>query len=131
MGRPAFGRDRPPRSSAGNVEPVATLAAKGRCDVSSLTRLAMALLIIAAVAAAGIIETSRTGQVGLLALFCAIALLIGALVVSLRLSSPVMVRSDLAQWLDATAALTAESTGDLVNRAISAYRASLGDDDRT
>ena len=99
--------------------------------MSDRVRLVVPLLLIAAVAGAGIFETARTEQFGVLGLLCAIELLTVAVAFSLLAwRRPLMVRADLASWLDSAAALTGESTSDIVNRAVSSYRAGLSDDRR-
>lgn len=93
-------------------------------------RLFLPIWMIAAVAAAGIIETTRTGQIGVLGILCAIELLTLGIALSLwRSQVPVMLRADLANWLDATAALTGETVPQIVDRAVSSYRAGLSDDE--
>jgi hypothetical protein len=76
------------------------------------------------------VEAWRIGAAGLFGLVAVIELLaIGALV-SLRSRAPVVVRGDLAAWLDTMSAITGETASALANRALSSYRAALSDDRR-
>lgn len=103
---------------------------QGCAAMSGRVRLLIPLLMILVVAAVGIVEAWRTGEVGLLGLLIAVEVLASSIVVTLRVSSPVMVRGDLAAWLETTSAITGETTSALANRALSAYRANLSDDER-
>lgn len=96
--------------------------------MSARTRLFLPLLTIAIVAGVGAVEASRIGEVVLLGLLVVIGVLAVGIAVSLRFSAPVMVRGDLAAWLDTTSALTGETASNLANRAVSNYRAAMSDD---
>jgi hypothetical protein len=82
-------------------------------------------LFVIAIAAAGAVVALRAG-VGVLAVLFGI---IGAVsLAGLRPESrrrPVQLRRDLATWLDNVAAVTAEPAEDVLDRSVSAYRASM------
>ncbi len=96
--------------------------------MSERTRWWWSLLTIAALAGLGIVEAARTDHLGLLGLLGVIELVTIVLAWTLRSRSPVPVRGDLASWLESTAAVTGESPGELADRAVSSYRATLHDD---
>ena len=99
--------------------------------MSERMRLLLPLVLIAAIAAVGIVETARSGEIGVLGLLCAIELVTGGIAAALwRSRVPVAVRADLASWLDATSAVTGETPSELANRALSAYRVQLSRDQR-
>jgi hypothetical protein len=93
--------------------------------------LFLPLLAIAVIAPVGIVEAWRIGSAGLVGLFAAIELLVVGVVVSLRSRAPIVVRGDLAAWLDTTSAITGETASVLANRALSSYRAAMTDDERS
>lgn len=88
------------------------------------------LVTIGALVVAGIVEAVRSDARGLLAVFVLIGLVTAMNAWSFRLRSPVTVRADLARWLEQTAAVSGESTVEVANRALSAYRATVGDVDQ-
>lgn len=87
-----------------------------------------ALTTILAFAAVGIVEAARQAAVGLAVMFAVVALVAVGLLASVRRRTPVALRSDLATWIEATSSITGESTSQLADRAVSAYRAALDDD---
>ena len=97
--------------------------------MSARSRLFVALLTVALIAAVGAVEAARIGEGGLLGLLIVIDVVVIGVLLSLRVSGPVMVRSDLATWLESTSSVTGETTSALANRALSAYRASMSDDE--
>ena len=99
----------------------------GGTRVSARRRLFATLSMIAVLTAVGFIEAWRTEAVGLLVLLAVIEVLTVGIIVTLHSSGPIMVRADLAAWLDATSAVTGESASVLADRALSAYRATLSD----
>lgn len=96
--------------------------------MSARTRLFIPLLAIIVLAAVGIVEAWRVEAAGLLGLAIVIELLAVGTVVSLRSTAPVVVRGDLAAWLDTTSALTGETASALADRALSSYRAAMADE---
>lgn len=98
--------------------------------VSARARFSILLWAIGVVAAVGMLEAWRIGAAGLFGLVAVIELLAIGTLVSLRSRAPVVVRGDLAAWLDTTSAITGETASALANRALSSYRAALSDDRR-
>lgn len=70
--------------------------------VSTRARLFLPLLAIAVVAVVGMVEAWRVGAAGLFGLVAVVELLAIGILVSLRFQAPVVVRGDLAAWLDST-----------------------------
>lgn len=96
--------------------------------MSERSRWWWSLMTIGVLAAAGIVESARSGNVGLVGLMIGVELVTIGLAVSLRRRPPVALRADLASWLESTSAITGEATSRLADRAVSAYRAGLTDD---
>jgi hypothetical protein len=78
-----------------------------------------------AISIAGAAVAVRTDTAGLVVLFG----LVGAIAVATlrpeKRGRPVHLRPDLARWLEYVAALTAEPVDDVLDRSVSAYRASM------
>jgi hypothetical protein len=89
------------------------------------------LLLMAAVAAIGIIDAARDAW-DLVVLFAFLLLMSLVLLIRTTTRRPLMpIRADLYRWLVGRAAITGERTEHLADRAISAYRAGMvGDDDQ-
>lgn len=83
----------------------------------------MTALTLAAVAVVGFVDALRDDRVDSAVLFA--ALLVGVLLLAgLRIAThPVVLRRDLAAWIDRTSAVTGESPETLTNRAVSRLRA--------
>jgi hypothetical protein len=78
-----------------------------------------------AISIAGATVAVRTDTAGLAVLFgLAGAIAVAALWPETR-GRPVHLRPDLARWLDHVSALTAEPVEDVLDRSVSAYRASM------
>jgi len=91
----------------------------------------LALTAIFVAACAGIAEGIRTGQPGVVGLFGLVFVAaLGLLPALRRVRRSTLIRQDLADWVASTSALTSESEAELVNRALSAFRAGLSDDRR-
>ena len=86
------------------------------------TRWRVALVAVAVILAIGIVETARSGDIGLLGLLVVAELIVIGLASSIRRRPPVVLRPDLAAWLETTASIGGEPTADLADRAVSAYR---------
>jgi hypothetical protein len=83
-----------------------------------------ALLLVA------LIEAVRQ-ETGALAVVIGIALVVlGGLALSQLRTPRLVLRQDLVVWLTRTSGITGETPEELANRAVSAYRADLGDDAR-
>jgi len=96
--------------------------------VSERARWLISLMTVIVFTAVGIAESARLGEIGLVALLGVVGLVTLSLVVSLRRRAPIVLRSDLATWVETTSAITGESATQLADRAVSAYRERLGDE---
>lgn len=104
--------------------------AEGLALVSS-TAPYLALTAIVVAAGVGVAEGIRTGQPGIIGLFGLVFVAaLGLLPALRRARRSMLIRRDLVDWVAATSALTSESEADLVNRALSAFRAGVSDDRR-
>lgn len=93
-------------------------------------RLLASMSVLAALAAAGLVEAIRLGHAGLsVVLALALVVTVGGFT-TLRQRTVVSLRGDLAVWVARTTAATGEAPERLVDRAVSAYRAEL-DGERT
>ena len=98
--------------------------------MSGRTRMFAALLAVVLMVGVAIVEAVRTGEAGILGLLIVIQVLVVGVLVTLRFTGPVTVRGDLMRWLESTSAITGETTSALADRALSAYRASMNDDEQ-
>jgi hypothetical protein len=85
---------------------------------------ATALLVIA-IAVAGAVVAARAGVGSLAVLFGVIGAISAAGLRPETRRRPVDLRPDLARWLDQVSAATAEPVEDVLDRSVSAYRASM------
>ncbi len=91
-------------------------------------RLLASMLLLVALAAAGLVEAIRLGHAGLTALLgVAVVVAVGG-IVAMRDRTLVSLRADLAAWVARTTAATGETPERLVDRAVSAYRSELDGD---
>ncbi len=94
---------------------------------TNLVTLVLAIAMVV-VAAAGVVATAVTSDRDLLVCFGLLLVLALVQLARLRGSRPaVAVRADLVRWLAARAQLSGEPIGQVADRAISTYRASLGE----
>jgi hypothetical protein len=84
-----------------------------------------AALLVIGLAAAGAVAGARSDAPGLATLFGVIGLVTAASLWPARRRRAVELRPDLARWLDDVAAVTSEPAGDVLDRSLSAYRASM------
>lgn len=104
--------------------------AEGTALVSS-TAPYLALTAIVVAAGIGVAEGIRTGQPGITGLFGLVLVAALGLLPALRqVRRSMLIRQDLADWVATTSALTSESEAELVNRALSAFRAGVSNDPR-
>lgn len=88
------------------------------------------LATIGVVAGVGIVDAIRIEHWGVLGLLVVIELVTVGLMLSLRSRAPVVLRDDLATWLESTAAITGETPDGIADRAVSSYRAAMHDEHR-
>ena len=90
-----------------------------------MTRAQATALLVLAVAAVGFVVAARTGMAALAVLFGVIGVIVGAGLRRRRTRRPIHLRPDLARWLDQVSAVTGEPVEDVLDRSVSAYRATM------
>ena len=91
-----------------------------------LGRIRMDAVVIVAVALAGFVAAVRVDRAALAVLFAVVALLEVARGATLsRRRRALTLRPDLARWLEDVAATTGEPREEVLDRSVSAYRASM------
>jgi hypothetical protein len=82
-------------------------------------------LTLAVLAVAGLIDAARHDDTRLAVLFGLLALGVAGLAVGQARSRAVVLRPDLAVWVERTSAITGETADELTNRAVSRLWASF------
>lgn len=87
----------------------------------------LAIVFVLVCASTGLVEAVRRDEPGLAALFALVAVGLVSIAVRRRSASTVEVRPDLHEWLETMSVVSGESSSDVADRAISSYRAGLGE----
>ena len=94
--------------------------------MQTVTAPRFVLLVIAIVAAVGVIDAAIASTWDLVVLFAVISLTgVGVVIHGLSGRRAVAVRADLARWMAVRASEGGERIDDVVDRAVSAYRAGI------
>lgn len=89
----------------------------------------VSLASIAVCGGVGALQAVSDDETAFALLFCLITIIaLAGFAAAWRSPAAPRLRDDVASWLEATSAITGESSEALANRAVSAYRASLSDD---
>jgi len=80
-------------------------------------------LTLAVIAVVGCVDAARDDHTGLAVLFGILAVGVVALVVSEARRGTIVLRRDLATWVERTSAVTGETPDELTSRAVSRLRA--------
>jgi uncharacterized membrane protein YoaK (UPF0700 family) len=92
-------------------------------------RLGLGNAVLFGISIAGSIGAGRQGAPGLVVLFVAVGVVVALGVVRPRRRASLAVRADLAGWLDEVSSTTGEPVGVILDRSVSAYRATMGSGD--
>jgi hypothetical protein len=94
--------------------------------VQRILTIATALALVAT-AGVGLVDAIRDGRGDAAVLFGLILVGVGLLAGLRASSTPIVLRRDLAAWIERTSATTGETPAALTNRAVSRLRADVGD----
>jgi hypothetical protein len=93
-----------------------------------MSRLAMLAsgLSLAVIAVVGCIDAARDDHTGLAVLFGILAVGLATLTLGQARRGAIVLRPDLARWVERTSAVTGETPDELTSRAVSRLRAGFG-----